>query len=102
MQTAREFVLANQAVVELKHRLPNDCYALRIGAHHETVVRTTVRLRGPTVGSVLAAMADDYDIHIGRLVAAARGITTAGLGWSSSRRRDASTIRACCRPGCSD
>lgn len=70
MQTARDFVLAHKAAVRLTRVLPNDCYALRIGTHYETVVRTSVRLARPTVGSVLASMAEDYDRYIASLVLA--------------------------------
>lgn len=74
MPTAHDFILAHQAAVQLTCVLPNDCYALKIGAHRQTVVRTTVRLRVATVSTVLTTMADDYDTHIAHLVASACGI----------------------------
>lgn len=74
MPTAHDFIIAHQAVVKLTRVLPNDCYALEIGSHRETVVRTTVRLLVVTVNNILVTMADDYDTHIARLVAAACGI----------------------------
>jgi len=70
MSTIREFVLRHHALFEIKTALPNDCYALRIGNHDHTVVRTNTCLTKPTPKSVLRAVSSSYYPHLARLVLA--------------------------------
>ena len=78
MLTAHDYILEHVAVqsgdgrvvalIHLTQIMPSDCYAFQIGRHRRTVVRTTKPLKHPTVKTVLAAMAADYDAHIAGLV----------------------------------
>jgi hypothetical protein len=56
----------------VKARLNHDCYALSIGRHKHTVVRTVISLHDVSSRLVATYVADDYHSYLAELILAAK------------------------------
>ena len=68
----RAWVVAHHAWITVKARLSNDCYALSIGSHKHTVVRTVISLHDVSSRLVATHVAEDYHSHLAELILAAK------------------------------
>lgn len=70
----QEWVVAHHGWIHVKSRLNHDCYALAIGDHKHTVVRTRVHLFEVSSRLVAKFVSADYYPHLATLIMAAKSM----------------------------